>query len=271
MAFLFSMRWICTDGKMVEENTPVIRVSNRGFRYGDGLFETMRWEDGRIRLELYHMERLFTGMLLMGIHPETISEENIHTDIARLIKANGCGSSAKVRLAIYRNENHSAGYVLEADPLSPGDPHNPWKIDIYPYARKSADAFSNLKSANYLPYVMAGNYARSQHIDEAIVLNSSGRICDGSKTNVFLVHNDQLSTPALFEGCVNGVMRRHILTSLKERGLHVEEGEITEEKLRQVDEIFLTNAIMGIQPVSHFREKKYSSEFTNNIFADLRF
>lgn len=262
------MSWIIYDGKLVNSTQPVLTASNRGFRYGDGIFETMLLAKGKIRLELYHMERLFTGMSLLGIDPDSLSEESIHSDIAQLTEANNCRQSARIRLAVYRNENNSAGYVVEAMPLHVKK-RGSWTTDVYPYARKTVDAFANLKSANFLPYVMAGKYANDQQLDEAFVLNSEGNICDGSHTNVFLVHNSRISTPALHQGCVNGVMRRHVIESLKEAGAGVHQIAITEEHLLEADEIFLTNAIIGIQPVARFSNKNYTTEITTQIMEQL--
>lgn len=259
---------IVVDGRLIDEGLPALTASNRSFRYGDGIFETMMLTGGKIRLELYHMERLFTGMSLLGIDPDSLSEESIHSDITRLTQANNCQRSARIRLAIYRNENNSAGYVLEAMPLRESR-KDPWITDIYPYARKSVDAFANLKSANFLPYVMARKFAGFKQLDEAFVLNSEGNICDGSKTNVFIVHNNSISTPALHQGCVNGVMRRHVIELLKEKGTGVHQVQLSEEQLLEADEIFLTNAIIGIQLVKAFREKVYPTERSVDIRREL--
>ncbi len=263
------MTWVCADGKMIESHKPVLLASNRAFRYGDGIFETIRWTEGRARLELYHMERLFKGLSILGIDKDTLSEESVFSNIKRLTELNNCFSSARVRLSVYRQENNAAGYLLEAFAFQPPN-EGRWKAGLYPFARKGMDALSNLKSANFLPYVMASRFAAEQGWDEAFVLNSDGRLADGSKTNVFLVHNNSLVTPALSEGCVGGVMRRHVIASLK--GLReVKEQLVTQDDLEKAQEIFVTNALIGLQPLSHYNGRELDSETAQSVIQLVRF
>ena len=137
-------------------------------------------------------------------------------------------------------------------------------IDIFPDARKSCDKFSNLKSANYLPYAMAARYAKENKLNECLVLNVHERIADATIANIFLIKGDRLITPSLNEGCVNGVMRRYLIANIK-----VEEGEIAETDIQDADEVFLTNAISGIRWVKNFREKSYSNLQSRKIYKDL--
>ena len=137
---------------------------------------------------------------------------------------------------------------------------------MYPAARKSCDAFANLKSANYLPYVLAQLYANEKGADEALVLNSFTNIADGSKTNLFLVKGSALYTPALHQGCVSGVMRQHLINYLKSEGYELHQTEINHEDLLQADEVFCTNAIQGIRWVQSYGDKTYSSTFTQHLF-----
>ena len=126
-----------------------------------------------------------------------------------------------MRLAVYRETDNSAGFLVEAVSL-PG-PANEWKetgfvIDIYPYARKAQDAFANLKTANFLPYVLAELHAKEQGLDDCVVLNGNNCVSDTSKANLFLVKNGEVTTPALHQGCINGVMRRFLIDQIKRTG-----------------------------------------------------
>jgi branched-chain amino acid aminotransferase len=264
------LSWIIADGKLVKAGQPVLHAQNRGFRYGDGLFETMRWMDGKIRLELYHMERLFKGLSVLGIDPDSLSEETIHSNISKLVEANKLKRAARVRLSIYRQENNAAGYVVEAFELKTNASSPPWRTGLYTHARKTTDAFANLKSANFLPYVMATRFAVSNNWDEAFVLNNHGNLADGSRTNVFLIHDSQVTTPALTDGCVNGVMRRHVVNEMKSHGVTLNETAITVKDIETADEIFLTNAIIGIQAVSHFHDRQLHSKKTDEVISLIR-
>jgi branched-chain amino acid aminotransferase len=140
------------------------------------------------------------------------------------------------------------------------------KIAVSPHARKGLDAFANLKSANFLPYVMASIYAQQNGWDDALVLNSANAIADSCRANIFLARNNELFTPALHQGCINGVMRRFLVDWCKKQGFIVRQEEITEADLLNADEVFLTNAIYGIRWVRQFREKQYTFDLTRNIY-----
>jgi branched-chain amino acid aminotransferase len=253
---------------------PVITAGNRAFRYGDGLFETMKVLRGRILLEDYHFERLFLGMKMMLIHtgygfPDARSFSAL---LVELCRKNGCEDLARVRLSVFREEDGSAGFVAEASTLDEENNmwnEEGWKIGLYPYARKSMDALANLKTANYLPYVMAGLYARENGWDDALLLNAENNICDSSIANIFLVRGSEILTPALHQGCVNGVMRRHLCSLIKEEGYTLKQEEITENDLLQSEEVFLTNAVRGIRWVRSYGEKTYTPGKTFALWQKL--
>jgi branched-chain amino acid aminotransferase len=254
----------------------LLEPGNRGFRYGDGLFETIKVSQGKILLEEFHFDRLFLGLGLMRMNgPSTLPQDRpaLSSALLDLCRRNNCPGLARVRLAVFRNNRGGADYLAEASPLSEeADQWNEegWTIDIYPYARKSADAFANLKTSNHLPYVMAELFAREKGLDDALVLNGDNHICDSSKANIFLIKGDDILTPALHQGCVSGVMRRFLINELKEMGYHVKQQEVSEEDLRQAEEVFLTNAIRGIRWVSSFRDVSYGSPKVFSIWKRLR-
>jgi branched-chain amino acid aminotransferase len=264
------MQQVCFNGHFLPTGQPLISASNASFKWGDGLFETMKFSQGHIRLEQLHFERLFAGMDLLEMNRIDLGRTMLLENISALCGLNGL-SEARVRLAVYR-EAEGTGYAIEAIPLDPVNHH--WQeeglhLGIYPHARKSQDIFSNLKSANFLPYVMAGLYAKSQHFDDVLLLNASGNICDSTKANIFLVKNEVIRTPSLSEGCINGVMRRHLLESLPAMGWKVEDGTIAPGDLEQADEIFRTNAIYGIRSVTSFNGKALPSVLAKAFYHEL--
>ena len=273
--FLFhfcEMNLVCFNGATFPADDSLFNAQNRCFRYGDGIFETIKIFQGNILLQAYHFERLFLGLNLLKINAEAISEEKLQHEIVELCRLNDCVSLARVRLAFYRDENNSASYIIEATKIS----HNAnqlnevgWITDLYPHARKGQDVFANLKTANYLPYVMADVYARDKALDECLLLNSENNICDGSKTNVFLIIKNEAFTPSLNQGCVSGTMRRHIIDELKRGLIPVHQREINERLLMEADEVFLTNAIQGIRWVQKFRDKTYSNVFVKKFYQKV--
>ncbi len=144
-----------------------------------------------------------------------------------------------------------------------------FSIDIYPDAQKICDIFSNLKSANFLPYVMAAQFAKNNKLNDCLVCNVKGRIADATIANIFLIKEQMIITPALTEGCVNGIMRRYLLEKLKTFGFDIREGVVTINDMKDFDEVFLTNAIFGIRWVKRFGNKTYRQIQTSKIYREF--
>jgi branched-chain amino acid aminotransferase len=255
------MAFLCFNGDFLPHNEPVFTAQNRSFRYGDGVFETMKIYYGKIILDSFHFDRLFLSLKMLQIKNDWNK-----TDLAELVlelcKKNGCIDLARVRLAVFRNNGNRAEFVIEANAISADT--NQWNekgltIDVYPYARKNPDAFSNLKTANFLPYVLAELFAKERGLDDALVLNASNFLCDTSKANIFLIRDNEIYTPALHQGCISGVMRRFLLEALKKNN-RIHQDEISEQQLLEADEVFLTNSIFDLRWVQKFRSKIYSGD-----------
>jgi len=139
-------------------------------------------------------------------------------------------------------------------------------LGVFKEGRKSCDAFASLKSNNYLLYILAANYARSQKWNECLVLNQHERIADATLANLFFIRDEKIFTPASGEGGVVGVMRNYLLNQFRASGLAVEEGLYTIRDIEEADEVFLTNAIHGIKWVKSFGNSNYSCRQTALLF-----
>lgn len=263
------MKLLCFNGELLPDDQPIFTAQNRGFRYGDGVFETIKVYNGAIRLEQFHFERLYAALKLLHIKADAIIQKSIVKLILELCNSNGFIQSARVRLAVYRTEENESSFIIESMFLQKNINQlneEGWVIDFYPYARKANDAFANLKTANYLPYVLADKYAKEKNLDESIVLNTENKICDASKANIFLVKKGEVFTPSLNQGCIAGVMRRSIIKELEKRKTSVHQMEITEQQLLDADEVFLTNAINDMRWVKKFRNKAYTNQFIQEFY-----
>ena len=263
------MYFIIFNGKQFPANEPVLNASNRAFRYGDGLFETIRVVNGQIPLAFFHFNRLFHGMNLLKIPPGELTEDGISKLILQLCQANNCLNQARVRLQVFRKDDGPAGFIIEAIPLSNsaiGWDENGFAIDVYPASTKTMDQLANLKSSNYLPYVLADIFAKENSLDDAIVLNVNGKIADSSRANLFLIRDDRVYTPSLSEGCVDGVMRSFLIGKMKQE---VIQASVSIEDLLAAREVFLTNAVFGIRWVRSFRNHSYTSSDSRMIYSEL--
>ncbi|MEI9942834.1 MAG: aminotransferase class IV [Chitinophagaceae bacterium] len=270
------MNYICVDGKIMPGDQPVLMADNKSYRYGDGLFETMKVVRGKILLEVYHFERFFEGLKLMQFEiPALVTAEKLTQQILSVCDKSDCTELARVRLSVFRGNggiyegNNTLHYIIECWPAENTVNtlnENGLIIGVYPDARKSCDKFSNLKSANYLPYVMAARHAKHQKLNDCLIVNTNDRIADATIANVFLIKNDKLTTPPLSEGCVNGIMRRHLLKECSASQYEIQEKAVTQKDIEEADEIFLTNSMYGIRWVKQFENKIYTNSKTKEIY-----
>jgi branched-chain amino acid aminotransferase len=265
--------------KVYASNTPIISAGNRSLRYGDGLFETMKMLKGRIVNEAFHFERLFAGLSMLQFDvPKHFNRALLRGKIHDLAGKNNHAGSARVRLMLFRGnggifdpENLRPNYIIETWSL-PNEMalnENGLVVDVFPDAQKSVDKFSNLKSNNYLPYVMAGLFAKENKWNDCIVLNSYGRICDSAIANVFIVEQNKIVTPPLSEGCVAGVMRRWMLEKLNPEKYTIVERKLSVSDLLNADEMFLTNSIYQLRWVGSFRGKKFDNKISQEIYSHI--
>ena len=266
------------NGRFFADDDTVLSKDDRSYRYGDGLFETMKLINGNILFEDHHFERLFLGLDVLKFNiPALFTKKKIEKEIKELSKKNECEKSARIRLSVSRGNgwlydcDNKFSYLIECWPLEQkGFNENGLIIDVFPDARKSIDVFSNLKSANYLPYVMAAIWAKENKLNDALILNQYDRICDSTIANIFWVKDNNIFTPPLNEGCVAGVMRKKILELGSGNSDYlVQESVLTQEILLQADEVFLTNAIACVRWVKECRNKVYKNTMSGKIFALL--
>ena len=259
------------DGQIHRSNKLLVSPNNRSFRYGDGFFETMKWMHGRILLADYHFERLFTSLDRLQFQaPNYFTKAYLENQINELVKKNGHTKLARVRVMIYRGEgglydveNHFPHHLIQTYELNPSNNQlneNGLVVDLYRDAIKVCDSFSHIKSNNYLNYAMAAIWAKKQHLNDAFLFNPYNRLADATIANVFLIKDGFIKTPAITEGPVQGVMRRHLLQALRAADMPVEETTIELADIEQASEIFLTNAIYGIRWVKQFGKHTYTQQ-----------
>ncbi|GAB4091191.1 aminotransferase class IV [Flaviaesturariibacter terrae] len=265
------MPLICHNGRFVDASAPVLPGDNPAFKWGEGLFETMRMTQGQIPLARRHWARLEEGLTRLGMNDAALQPAVLENLLGELALRNKCQERARLRLQVYR-EGAGLGFVAEAAPLDGADAgwnERGWQIEVFADARIAADAFSSLKRSNYLPYVLAARRAADLGIDECFLVNAWGNVCDGARTNLFVVTNGQLRTPPLSEGPIDGVLRRQLLELRAQEGEPVEEVPLTMEDLLAADEIFLTNALRGIRWVGRFRQRNYGCAVSRDLYARL--
>jgi branched-chain amino acid aminotransferase len=269
------------NGEVHEEGVALLRADNRGFRYGDGLFETMLVRQGKVRLGEYHLDRLAGGMQLLRLDfprqefKRPFSLDLLEGQIAELCARNEHGALVRARLTVFRGggglyngPDRQADYILQTSAIGDG---SGWgdeglTLGVFPDGRKACDAYSGVKSNNYQLSIQAGMFARERGWDDCVLLNSQGRAAETTVANIWWVRGGLLYTPPLSEGCVAGVMRRLLLEALPAAGYVVREEPVAPEGLAGAEEVFISNAIRGIQWVRNLGR----AEFGCRVAAKIR-
>jgi branched-chain amino acid aminotransferase len=204
-----------------------------------------------------------------------LDEHFLKQKTTELSKKNKYKGNARFRLTVYRDgeglytpESNQSGYILESTELH--ENHYTFNkkgliVDVYNEMTKSVDKLSNFKTTNALLYVMAGLFKKQHRLDEALILNQHGFLCESMSANVFVVYEKQIYTPALSEGCIGGVMRTVIMQLARRNNLPLIEAQINPQILNEAEEVFVTNASSGIRWVMGYGRKRYFNEVSKSL------
>lgn len=270
------MRYINCNGNIYNEYETLLAVGNRGFKYGDGFFETIAMFNRKIPLLDFHWSRLeFTAEVLSTTLPPYLDMERLENMILDLASVNDAVQNARVRIQFFRKgaglylpDDEELGFVVSMDKLENdlflcGDGVVAGiKEDCY----KPVSMTSDLKTTSCLSYVLAAQFAKAEGWDEILLLNHYSQVCESLYSNVIMVKDGKLVTPDLDSGCINGVMRTYLMAVLEE-GL--EERPIESAELLEADEIMLTNAVRGVQWISVLGSRTYTNKKAVELTALL--
>lgn len=261
------------NGHLISLYEPAISFTNRAFRYGDSLFESMLFSNGKIMFLADHVKRLKLSMTALRMNvPAEFNSANIEQLILQLIEQNNIKNDGRIRLTVFRNEGgfytpetNDISFLIEVKQLETlGYNLNKkglW-VDIYAEIKKQITKISNLKTGSALLYVMAGLTKTSLRLDDCLLVNENGHIIESINSNVFVIKNGTLYTSPITDGCIDGVMRKQILAIAAQNKILAFEQSLTVHTLTDGDEVFLTNAISGIQWVGQFKNKFYTNQRT---------
>lgn len=264
------VEFLLHNGGFRRTDEPLFNSHNRAFRYGDGLFESMRMINGQLCFAKRHLQRLMQGVNLLQLFlPDNFVNTSLEDWCKKLAEKNSFSGNARIRLTVFRNDGgyyhpevNDASWLLEMWPLDEENfslNENGISIDLYQDIRKPINKLSNLKTANAELYVLAALYASKMQVDDSVLINQHGNVIEATGSNLFAVKNGVLYTSPPSEGCVNGVMRSVIMEIAQENRIAVYEVPLPLSVLLNSDEIFLTNAVTGIVWVATYKGKKYSN------------
>lgn len=273
---------INVNGNITPETEASLNINNRGFNYGDALFETIKVVRNHVQFLEDHYFRLMASMRILRMEiPMNFTMEFIENEILDLLDINGLGNeAARVKFIInrkeggrYRPDSKVVEYYIITEKID-NDFYvfndDDYILDLYKDHYISPDLIATLKSNNRIINVIGSIYARENGYHNCLILNTNKAIVEALNANIFLVEGAVVKTPTLQDGCIKGIIRKQIIEIIGTMPeLTLKEVSISPFELKKVDELFLTNSIIGIQPVSHYRKKSFNKEVSRGLLAKL--
>lgn len=251
---------VYVNGEILDEDKAKISIFDRGFLYGDGIFETVRsYGDVVFRLK-DHLDRLYSSMKSLKIR-QSISNKEMEKKVYELLRINNL-KDASIRITVSRGISKHRGFNISQNALSnvvivanqfaprPAKFYSKGiKADVTRFRKSSHSLLTRFKVPNYLESIIARNEAIPNGSFETIFLNEFGYVCEGTVSNIFMVRGNKLMTPSIDCGVLPGITRKIILELASFAGVGTQEGKFKEDELKDSDEIFVTNSLIELIPV----------------------
>jgi len=258
-----------------------LSVFNRSFLYGDGVFETLKIVNNKILFFEDHYFRLMASLRIVRMEiPMKFTMEYLESEVLTLVNALKIQSSSRVRITVFRNEggfyapkNNSVSFVITAQPrefsMYAIEDKN-YEVDLYKDFMVAKQLLSTLKTTNKIIHVTASVFAKENALENCLLVNTDKNVIEATNGNLFMLTGNKLITPPISEGCLNGVMRKQILAlAKKHENIEVVEEPISPFELQKADELFITNVISGIQPITKYRKKDFTTIFSKKLLISL--
>lgn len=270
------------NGKLLQNNTDFLNHQNRGLRYGDALFESMRAVNGKLFFWEDHYLRLMASMRILRMEiPMEFTMEFLEEKIQDTLSANDLANyAARIRFSVFRNEGglylpatNDISFIIEAVPLD--SPfyvldENTYEVELFKDFYVNRDMLSTLKTNNKIINVVGSIFAEENGYQNCLLLNDKKEVVEALNGNIFLVKDNTVKTPPLKDGCLNGILRKKLIEILKrDTKWHYQEDHISPFELQKADELFITNSIVGIRPVTKYRKKEFEHTTARSLIGKL--
>ncbi|HLW63522.1 MAG TPA: aminotransferase class IV [Flavobacterium sp.] len=266
------------NGQLVVTSNATIE-NNRGFLYGDAVFETVKVLDGKVLFSEDHYFRLMASMRILRMEiPVDFTLEYLESEILKTTRASGL-NNARIRLTVFRSgkgkylpETKTTEYIISAEntPVMYAASTESYEVELFKDFYVSKHLLSTLKTTNRLINVTAHIFAQENAYDNCFLINDDKNIVEAINGNIFVVKDNTIASPPISDGCINGIMRKKIIEIIqKDDHLQWEERSISPFELQKADEIFITNIIQGIQPVTKYRKKQFERTVADRLLVKL--
>ena len=266
------------NGELLFKENIKLTTDNRGFKYGDGIFETIKVVHEKVIFWEDHYFRLMASMRMLRMKiPMEFTLEFLEKEILKTVDVLEGGASFRVRLNVFRKDGglytpktNAINYLIEASE-SNYKTKETYEIDVFKDFYNYSGLLSTIKTNNRMLNTLASIYANENDLDNCILVNERKGVVEVANANIFIVKNNIVKTPALTEGCIKGVVRGKVIDLLiKNKDFTIEETVISPFEIQKADEVFITNAIMGIQAVTKYKKKSFNTDLAGKLHASLK-
>lgn len=276
------MSHIIVNGQAVRTDQPSIPHTNRAFRYGDGLFETFLCKGTEPFFFEAHYNRLLQAAQSLRIDtPLLPSIDSFKRQIALLISKKKYPPYSRIRITVFRADgglytpaSNAPGWIIDHQPYT----DKPFTLNtrglltgIFNDIKKYPSPISRFKSCSSQLFVMAGLTKMDNNWDDILICNTEGKIIEGLSSNLFMVKDGNVYTPSVSAGCVDGIMRNHIIGLCANKGIKVVETEgASIDDIKLADEMFLTNSVQGIKWILGVDQKRFYLKLASSLAEELK-
>lgn len=264
----------------LQDNSALYIETNRGFLFGDAVFETVKIVNSKIVFLEEHYLRLMASMRICRMEiPMLLTMEYFEKQIVSLLQALKF-VNARVRFTVFRDSegyytpnSNDVKFVIMANELNNtfySFSNEPYEVELFKDFHLSKHLLSTIKTNNKMIHTLAGIFAKENDYQNCLLINEDKNIVEAIQANIFMKMGDVISTPPISEGCQNGILRKQIIKLIsKNTNIKFEEKPISPFDLQKADELFLTNVIIGIQPITKYRKKMYVNDFATQLLDEL--
>ncbi|QIH39654.1 aminotransferase class IV [Flavobacterium sp. Sr18] len=268
------------NGTLVSRDANIL-TQNRAFLYGDGVFETVKIINNKILFLEDHYFRLMSSMRVVRMEiPMNFTMEYLEEQILSLVNKSVLDKSSRARITVYRNDggyylpqSNTVSFLIHAVALENtmySFEKKEYEVDLYKDFYITKQLLSSIKTTNKIINITGSIFASENGLDNCLLLNDSKNVVEALQGNIFMLVGNKLITPPVSEGCLNGVMRKQILSLAKKiENLEVVEDVISPFDLQKADELFVTNVIKGIQPITQYRKKTFTANISDQLLDKL--
>lgn len=248
--------------------------NNRGFLYGDAIFETVKVVNNTVLFAEDHYFRLMASMRICRMEiPMNFTLEFFEEQFLNLATLLNIAESCRARMTFFRDSDgfynptsNNVGFIVTAQKLDAKEysvSNDFYEVELYKDFLISKHLLSTLKTTNKMINVTGSIFAKENDYDNCILLNDDKNVVEALNGNIFMKMGNSIITPPISDGCLNGIMRKQLIAIInKMEGYECVEKSISPFDLQKSDELFLTNVISGIQPITKYRKKEFGTDFS---------